>query len=286
MLHNEQYCLGNTAAQNLNRKDAIHFYDDLKLTAKEEIIAHQILKEIQARLKFLQDVGLEYLTLDRTAGTLSGGEAQRIRLATQIGSKLMGVVYVLDEPSVGLHAADVHKLIDVLQRLVDAGQNLSVGTALFALVDKGGERILFVEEGGVAQVRKVELGVIDGERIQIVGDDIFVTNPKILERGIEQRAANAILIKLNQIGTLTETLNAIEMAKEANFTCVISHRSGETADTTIADLAVATNAGQIKTGSASRTDRIAKYNQLLRIEELLDDQAVYPGKSIFKSRRL
>jgi enolase len=116
-----------------------------------------------------------------------------------------------------------------------------------------------------------------GEKIQLVGDDLFVTNTKRLIRGIEEGIANSILIKVNQIGTLTETLDAIEMAKSAGFTNVISHRSGETEDTTIADIAVATNTGQIKTGSLSRTDRIAKYNQLLRIEEELDSAAVYPG---------
>ena len=116
-----------------------------------------------------------------------------------------------------------------------------------------------------------------GSKIQLVGDDIFVTNTEILEEGIEKGVANSILIKLNQIGTLTETLDAIEMAKKAGYTNVISHRSGETEDTTIADVAVATNVGQIKTGSASRTDRVAKYNQLLRIEEELGDAAIYLG---------
>ena len=114
-----------------------------------------------------------------------------------------------------------------------------------------------------------------GKNCQLVGDDLFVTNPKRLERGIENGVANAILIKLNQIGTLTETLNAIKIAQDANYGVIISHRSGETEDTTIADLAVATNAGQIKTGSMSRTDRMAKYNQLIRIEEELDKNAKY-----------
>jgi enolase len=116
-----------------------------------------------------------------------------------------------------------------------------------------------------------------GDKIQLVGDDLFVTNTNRLAKGIELGVANSILIKVNQIGTLTETLDAIELAKINGYTSVISHRSGETEDTTIADIAVATNAGQIKTGSASRTDRIAKYNQLLRIEEELDVTAVYPG---------
>ena len=122
-----------------------------------------------------------------------------------------------------------------------------------------------------------------GSQLQIVGDDLFVTNPEILAKGIERGIANAILVKVNQIGTLTETLEAIEMAKRAGYRSVISHRSGETEDSTIADLAVATNAGQIKTGSASRSDRIAKYNQLLRIEEELGDAAVFAGKRIYRS---
>lgn len=120
-----------------------------------------------------------------------------------------------------------------------------------------------------------------GHKIQLVGDDLFVTNPSILKEGIEKGIANAILIKVNQIGTLTETLDAMEMATRAKYTTVVSHRSGESEDTTIADLAVALNAGQIKTGSMSRTDRIAKYNQLLRIEDELGDTAIYPGLDAF-----
>ena len=120
-----------------------------------------------------------------------------------------------------------------------------------------------------------------GDKVQIVGDDLFVTNTKLLKEGIKTKAANSILIKLNQIGTLTETLDAIEMAKKAGFTAVVSHRSGETEDCTISDVAVALNAGQIKTGSASRTDRIVKYNQLLRIEEELDTTAEYLGMEAF-----
>jgi enolase len=120
-----------------------------------------------------------------------------------------------------------------------------------------------------------------GEKVQLVGDDLFVTNTAILKKGIEMGVANSILIKLNQIGTLTETLDAIEMAKRAGYTAVVSHRSGETADTTLADLAVATNAGQIKTGSLSRTDRVAKYNQLIRIAENLGEEAVFRGKDVF-----
>ena len=124
-----------------------------------------------------------------------------------------------------------------------------------------------------------------GKTVQLVGDDLFVTNTKILKEGIDKGIANAILIKINQIGTLTETFQAIEMAKRAGYTAVISHRSGETEDSTIADIAVGTNAGQIKTGSLSRSDRMAKYNQLLRIEEDLGDVAVYPGRTAFYNLR-
>ena len=125
-----------------------------------------------------------------------------------------------------------------------------------------------------------------GKKIQLVGDDLFVTNPAILKEGIEKGIANSILIKLNQIGTLTETLDAMQMAKEHNYTCVVSHRSGETEDTTIADLVVGLNAGQIKTGSISRTDRIAKYNQLMRIEDELGEIAEYRGKASFYNVKL
>ena len=128
-----------------------------------------------------------------------------------------------------------------------------------------------------------ELTTLLGSKVQLVGDDLFVTNVDRLGRGIDQGIGNSILVKVNQIGSLTETLEAIAMAKKAGYTCVISHRSGETADHTIADLAVATGAGQIKTGSLSRTDRIAKYNQLLRIEEDLGDAAIYEGRAVFTS---
>ncbi|MFD5145097.1 phosphopyruvate hydratase [Streptomyces sp. NPDC058401] len=120
-----------------------------------------------------------------------------------------------------------------------------------------------------------------GSKVQIVGDDLFVTNPERLARGIEEGSANALLVKVNQIGSLTETLDAVEMAQRNGFKCMMSHRSGETEDVTIADLAVAVNCGQIKTGAPARSDRVAKYNQLLRIEEILDDAAVYAGRSAF-----
>jgi enolase len=120
-----------------------------------------------------------------------------------------------------------------------------------------------------------------GDRVQLVGDDLFVTNTKILQRGIDEKIANSILIKFNQIGTLTETMQAINMAHDAGYSAVVSHRSGETEDTTIADLVVAANTGQIKTGSLCRSDRVAKYNQLMRIEDQLGDAAVYAGMGAF-----
>jgi enolase len=123
-----------------------------------------------------------------------------------------------------------------------------------------------------------------GDKVQLVGDDLFVTNPKRLADGIERGLANSLLVKVNQIGTLTETLEAVSMAQRARYTAVMSHRSGETEDTTIADLAVATNCGQIKTGSLARSDRLAKYNQLIRIEEELGDQAKYAGRSVFGTK--
>jgi enolase len=130
-----------------------------------------------------------------------------------------------------------------------------------------------------------ELTSTIGDRIQLVGDDLFVTNVKRLQRGIDEGSANSILIKVNQIGSLTETINAVQLATQHSMTSIISHRSGETEDTTIADLAVALNTGQIKTGSASRSDRIAKYNQLLRIEELLGTSARYPGRDFKYARK-
>ncbi|NNL74128.1 MAG: phosphopyruvate hydratase, partial [Silicimonas sp.] len=122
-----------------------------------------------------------------------------------------------------------------------------------------------------------------GGQVQLVGDDLFVTNPERLKQGIDWKCANSLLVKVNQIGTLSETLAAVDMAHRAHFTCVMSHRSGETEDSTIADLAVATNCGQIKTGSLARSDRLAKYNQLIRIEEMLDETAVYAGRSILRT---
>ncbi|HXF20825.1 MAG TPA: enolase C-terminal domain-like protein, partial [Streptosporangiaceae bacterium] len=120
-----------------------------------------------------------------------------------------------------------------------------------------------------------------GDRVQIVGDDLFVTNPERIRRGIAEKSANALLVKVNQIGSVTETLDAVALAQRSRFACMISHRSGETDDTTISDLAVAVNCGQIKSGAPARGERVAKYNQLMRIEELLDDAAVYAGATAF-----
>ncbi|WP_028950463.1 phosphopyruvate hydratase [Sulfurihydrogenibium subterraneum] len=158
--------------------------------------------------------------------------------------------------------------------------------------------VLYEEIVGIYPIASIEDGLAEndwegwknltatlGNKVQLVGDDLFTTNPKIILEGIKNNVANSVLIKLNQIGTLTETLDAIELAKSNNYTAVISHRSGESEDTFIADLSVATNAGQIKTGSASRTDRIAKYNQLLRIEEELGKDAIFKGKEAFKKFR-
>ena len=132
-----------------------------------------------------------------------------------------------------------------------------------------------------ALMESIQEALVSGDKVQLVGDDLFVTNTSRLEDGIQRGVGNSILIKLNQIGTLTETLNAIEMANRAGYTAVISHRSGETEDTTIADLVVAVNAGQIKTGAPARSERVAKYNQLLRIEEMLYETAQYKGNDVF-----
>ena len=190
-----------------------------------------------------------------------------------------------DQVSIGLDCASSEFYKDGQYHLESEGKVYSSGefvNYLSSLVDK--YPIITVEDGlaeddwdGWSQLTS-ELG----NKVQLVGDDLFVTNTEIFAKGIEKSVANSILIKLNQIGSLTETLAAIKMAHDANYTAVISHRSGETEDVTIADLAVATGAGQIKTGSLSRSDRVAKYNQLLRIEEALGSKAVYPGKQVFR----
>ncbi len=158
------------------------------------------------------------------------------------------------------------------QQMVNMWKNFTAKYPIISLEDGMGEN----DWEGWAMLTKAI-----GDKVQLVGDDLFVTNTQRLSTGIEKKVANAILIKVNQIGTLTETLDAIQMANRAGYTAIVSHRSGETEDATIADIAVALNAGQIKTGAPSRTDRVAKYNQLLRIEEELDDVAEYPGKKAF-----
>jgi enolase len=163
---------------------------------------------------------------------------------------------------------DPGELVDFYRSLVDRFPIVSIEDGL--------------DENGWDDWRRLTEAI--GDRVQLVGDDLFVTNVEFLRRGIDERVGNAILVKVNQIGTLTESLDVIAMARDAGYATVISHRSGETEDTTIADLAVAVNAGQIKTGAPSRTDRVAKYNQLLRIEEELGDEAVYPGWAVFRGR--
>ena len=158
------------------------------------------------------------------------------------------------------------------QQMVNMWKNFAAKYPIISLEDGMGEN----DWEGWAMLTKAI-----GDKVQLVGDDLFVTNTQRLSTGIEKKVANAILIKVNQIGTLTETLDAIQMANRAGYTAIVSHRSGETEDATIADIAVALNAGQIKTGAPSRTDRVAKYNQLLRIEAELDDVAEYPGKKAF-----
>ena len=157
--------------------------------------------------------------------------------------------------------------------MVNYLENLSINYPIYSIEDGMSEDDW---EGWVKLTEKI------GDKIQLVGDDLFVTNIKRLKTGIEKKAANAILVKLNQIGTLSETIDTIKLGKDHNYSSIISHRSGETEDTTISDLSVAVSAGQIKTGSLSRTDRTAKYNQLLRIEEILGDNAKFAGFKIIK----
>ncbi|MBL0088542.1 MAG: phosphopyruvate hydratase [Ideonella sp.] len=219
-------------------------------------------------------------------------------------------------PSVASHEAAIQMILDAIDKAgYTAGSQIAIGLDCAASeFYKDGQYVL-EGEGGIKlsaeawtdmlatwvdkyPIISIEDGMHEGDwagwkhladrlgkKVQLVGDDLFVTNTKILERGIREGVANSILIKINQIGTLTETFAAIEMAKRAGWTAVISHRSGETEDATIADIAVGTNAGQIKTGSMSRSDRIAKYNQLLRIEEDLGDIASYPGRGAFYNLR-
>jgi enolase len=219
-------------------------------------------------------------------------------------------------PSVDSHEAAIQLILEAIDKAgYTAGEQIAIGLDCAASEFYKDGKYVLAGEGGLTleaaawadmlatwcdkyPIISIEDGMHEGDwdgwkllterlagKVQLVGDDLFVTNTKILERGIRERVANSILIKINQIGTLTETFAAIEMAKRAGYTAVISHRSGETEDSTIADIAVGTNAGQIKTGSMSRSDRIAKYNQLLRIEEDLGDVASYPGRAAFYNLR-
>ena len=219
-------------------------------------------------------------------------------------------------PSVASHEAAIQLILEAIDKAgYTAGEQVAIGLDCAASEFHKDGRYVLAGEGGLAleaaawadmlatwcdkyPIVSVEDGMHEGDwagwkllterlagKVQLVGDDLFVTNTKILERGIREGIANSILIKINQIGTLTETFAAIEMAKRAGYTAVISHRSGETEDATIADIAVGSNAGQIKTGSMSRSDRIAKYNQLLRIEEDLGEVASYPGRAAFYNLR-
>ncbi|WP_273841631.1 phosphopyruvate hydratase [Rubrobacter calidifluminis] len=176
---------------------------------------------------------------------------------------------------------------DGVYELAGEGKKLSSGELIGYYEELAGEYPIISLEDGLAEEDWngwAELTKRLGGRMQLVGDDIFVTNPKILARGIERGIGNSILVKVNQIGTITETLETIELAHKAGYTTMISHRSGETEDTTIADLAVAVNAGQIKSGAPARSERVAKYNQLLRIEESLGEAAIYPGRTAFEPR--
>jgi enolase len=189
-----------------------------------------------------------------------------------------------EEVSIGLDCASSEFYKDGQYHLESEGKTYDSAAFVSYLTDLIDRYPVITVEDGVGEDDWdgwLQLTQAVGDKVQLVGDDLFVTNTQILAKGIEMGVANSILIKFNQIGTLTETLNAIKMAHDANYTAVISHRSGETEDVTIADLAVATGAGQIKTGSMSRSDRVAKYNQLIRIEEALGADAIYPGKKAF-----
>jgi enolase len=191
-----------------------------------------------------------------------------------------------DDVAIALDPATSEIFSDGGYELTHEGRTLSAAELADYWADLAGRYpILSIEDGMDEEDWDGWKALTDrvGDRVQLVGDDLFVTNTERLQRGIERGVANSILIKVNQIGTLTETLDAIDLARSHGYTAVMSHRSGETEDTTIADLAVATGCGQIKTGAPSRSDRVAKYNQLLRIEELLGGDATYPGRSVFRS---
>ena len=192
-----------------------------------------------------------------------------------------------DDVMVALDCAATEFFKDGKYNISGEGKILSSGEMAEYLADLTRRYPIFSIEDGMAEddwAGWKALTDLVGDKVQLVGDDLFVTNPKRLKRGIDEKIANSILVKVNQIGSLTETLEAVSMANRASYTAVMSHRSGETEDATIADLAVATNCGQIKTGSLARSDRLAKYNQLIRIEEELGDAAIYAGRSVLRGR--
>ena len=191
-----------------------------------------------------------------------------------------------DDIALALDCAATEYFKEGWYELVGEGLSLDAGAMADYLAKLVGRYPIVSIEDGMAEDDWEGWGLLTetlGEKVQLVGDDIFVTNPARFKQGIDEGIANSILVKVNQIGTLSETLEVVEMAHEAGYSAVMSHRSGETEDTTIADLAVATGCGQIKTGSLSRSDRLAKYNQLIRIEEELGDGARYAGRSVLKA---
>ena len=219
-----------------------------------------------------------------------GGFAPNIASTTEALDFIMSSIEAAgytpgDDVMLALDCAATEYYKDGAYRMVGEGKTLSSAENAAFLADLAAKYPIFSIEDGMAEddwEGWKALTDLLGGKVQLVGDDLFVTNPKRLLRGIEGGYANSLLVKVNQIGTLTETLEAVSLAQRSSYTAVMSHRSGETEDTTIADLAVATNCGQIKTGSLARSDRLAKYNQLIRIEEELGDAAVYAGRSVLK----
>jgi enolase len=219
-----------------------------------------------------------------------GGFAPNVNSSAEVIELILSAVEkaglkINDDILLSLDVASTEFFIDNKYELKGEGKTLSSEEMVKYLEDLSNSFPIYSIEDGMSEddwEGWIELTNKIGSKLQLVGDDLFVTNIKRLQTGIDKKAGNAILVKLNQIGTLSETIDAINLGKENNFSSIISHRSGETEDTTIADLSVAVSAGQIKTGSLSRTDRTAKYNQLLRIEEKLGSSARYAGKSILK----
>jgi enolase len=219
-----------------------------------------------------------------------GGFAPNIASTTEALDFIMSSIEAAgykpgDDVMLALDCAATEYFKDGAYKMVGEGKTLSSAENAAFLADLAAKYPIFSIEDGMAEddwEGWKALTDLLGSKVQLVGDDLFVTNPKRLQRGIDGGYANSLLVKVNQIGTLTETLEAVSLAQRSSYTAVMSHRSGETEDATIADLAVATNCGQIKTGSLARSDRLAKYNQLIRIEEELGDVAVYAGRSVLK----